>query len=212
MLIDTHAHLNDERLYPQVDDIADSMQEDGLSAIVNVGYDLTSSKLSVELSHKYENIYAVVGIHPHDAKYAEREAYDYFINAVKEEKTLAIGEIGLDYYYDRSPRDVQQRVFLEQLELADSLNMPVVIHLRDAYEDMYNLLLDNRNKLNNGIVMHCYSGSSEMVEKFLKFDPYYSFGGAITFAKNKERVIKSIKKDRLLTETDCPYMTPVPMR
>ena len=211
MLIDTHAHLNDERLAPLNDEIIKNMKSDGIAAIINVAYNYNSSVASVELANKNKDIYAAVGIHPHDAKSADNCAYDYFTRVAKNEKVVAIGEIGLDYHYNYSPEHTQIKVFVEQLELANSLNMPVVIHLRDAYEDMYNLLKDNRNKLRNGFMLHCYSGSAEMAERYNEFGPYYSFGGVITFS-NKEKVVKSIPRDRLLLETDCPYMTPVPMR
>lgn len=212
MLIDTHAHLNDKRLLPLVDEVVANMDNDNLEAIINVSYDLESSIKSVELADKYNNIYAVVGLHPHDAKSASSELYDYIAKAVGNNKVVAVGEMGLDYYYDYSPRDVQARVFKEQIELADSLNMPIVIHLRDAYQDMLEILKDMKKRLNNGLVLHCYSGSADMAEIYNQFDAYYSFGGAITFAKNKDKVVRSIPKDRLLLETDCPYMTPVPMR
>lgn len=212
MLIDTHAHLNDERLYPEIPEIVNNMAKDGLKGIINVGYDLKSSRISVELAEKHENIYAAVGVHPHDAKYYSDKARDYFIKAAENPKVVAIGEIGLDFHYDYSPRDVQKRVFAEQLQLAHSLNLPVIIHLREAYEEMYALLNENKELLTSGFVLHCYSGSAEMAARYDRFDPYYSFGGAITFAKHKDIVIKSIRKDRLLLETDCPYMTPAPFR
>lgn len=212
MLIDTHAHLNDKRLLPEVEQIARNMHQDNLNAIINVGYDLESSIESVRLADTYQGIYAAVGLHPHDAKSANNEMYDYFIKAVENPKVVAIGEIGLDHYYDYSPRDIQAKVFLEQLEIAHSLKMPVVIHLRDAYEEMYDLLKDNSSKIQDGLVLHCYSGSAEMVRRYNEFNPYYSFGGAITFAKNKDKVILEVPKDRLMLETDCPYMTPIPHR
>lgn len=212
MLIDTHAHLNDDRLIPQCEEIISNMAADGIAAIINVGYDYKSSVYSVELADKYKHIYAAVGIHPHDAKTATGEYYDYFKKAAENIKVVAIGEIGLDYHYDYSPRDVQARVFVEQLELADHLKLPVIIHLREAYEDMFKLLNDNKSKLTNSFVLHCYSGSAEMAESFNSFDCYYSFGGAITFAKNKDKVIERIPTDRILLETDCPYMTPIPFR
>lgn len=212
MLIDTHAHINDDKLRPYIEDIVSDIEKDNLAAIINVGCDYKSSIECVELADKYDKIYAVIGIHPHDAKSARKDMYDYFSKISENKKVVAIGEIGLDYYYDLSPREIQKKVFVEQLELAHYLKMPIVIHLRDAYLDMYNLLIENQNKLSNGFVLHCYSGSAEMAERFNKLDAYYSFGGAITFVKGKDKVIKAIPKDRLLLETDCPYMTPKPFR
>lgn len=214
MLIDSHAHLNDERLINEVDSIVKDMPKDNLEAIINVGYDLISSKKSVEFANLYDNIYACVGIHPHDAKDANKESYDYFCEVLKSKKVVALGEIGLDFYYDHSPRDTQQKVFLEQLELAHSLKKPVVIHLRDAYQVMLDLLKQNRAKLEYGSILHCYSGSKEMLLEFAKLDMYFSFGGAITFknATEKPKIVQACPKDRLLLETDCPYMTPAPFR
>lgn len=214
MLIDSHAHLNDERLIGEADKIIQSMAEDNLQAIINVGYDYASSKISVELAEKYEAIFAAVGIHPHDAKTANREIYDYFQSVSQHKKVIAIGEIGLDFYYDHSPRDVQQRVFLEQLELAYSLKLPAVIHLRDAYQLMHSLLKENKRLLQYGAVLHCYSGSKEMLKEFAKMDLYFSYGGAITFknAKDKPDIVRATPFERMLLETDCPYMTPNPYR
>lgn len=213
-IIDTHCHLNDERLSSEVERIVSDFSKDDVLSAICVGYDLQSSLKAAELAVQYDSLYCAVGIHPHDAKTACKDAYDYFFNAAKNPKCVAIGEIGLDYFYDLSPKDVQQRVFMEQLELADDLGLPVILHVRDAYEDTRRILFENRRYLNNGLVMHCYSGSAEYVAVFDKLDAYYSFGGAITF-KNARRNLDSLKavpSERLLLETDCPYMTPVPFR
>ncbi len=215
MLIDTHAHLNDERLLTDVDSIVQSMVEDGLSKIITVAYDYESSKINKELCSKYDRLYYTVGVHPHDSKTYSSEIADYIYDAVKtDKKCVAVGEIGLDYYYDLSERSVQKRVFVEQLDLAHSLRIPVAIHLRDAYGDMVELLKTNRDKLKDGVILHCYSGSKELVKEFSKYDMFYSFGGAITFknATEKPEVIRAIPRDRIMLETDCPYMTPVPFR
>ncbi|HKL73365.1 MAG TPA: TatD family hydrolase [Clostridia bacterium] len=213
-MIDTHAHLNDARLFPEIENIVSSMQKDNLSKIITVGYDLQSSKESYTLSKTYPDIYSVVGIHPHDAKTAKREDYEYFSKLSNDEKVVAIGEIGLDFYYDLSPRDVQERVFLEQLELAHCLKLPAVIHLRDAYQVMLNLLKDNKRLLEYGAVLHCYSGSKEMLKEYLKLGLYVSFGGSITFknAMDKPSIVASTPLDMFMLETDCPYLTPVPYR
>lgn len=214
MLIDSHAHLDDDRLKNEIDNIVSDMDSDFLEAIVNVGCDLPSSKRSVELAKKYEKIFATVGIHPHDAKDATQKDYDYFASVANEKKMLAIGEIGLDYHYDLSPRETQKKVFLEQMELAYSLQLPIVIHLREAYGDMYKLLKENKSKLYYGAILHCYSGSVEMMKEFVKMNFYFSFGGSITFknASEKPLVIKETPMERILLETDSPYMTPVPYR
>ncbi len=212
MLIDTHAHMNDKRLAPQADRLISEMHANGLEAIINVGYDLESSQWSVDCARANNRVFAVIGIHPHDAKCATKGMYDYFASVADDSNVIAFGEIGLDYHYDYSPRDIQKRVFIEQLELADSLKLPVVIHLREAYQDMLEILKENRNIIQNGIVMHCYSGSAEIVENMRFLDCYYSFGGALTFAKGKDKVLSAIPNNRIMLETDCPYMTPVPYR
>jgi TatD DNase family protein len=212
-LIDTHAHLNDGRLLPQAESIAAAMDADGLSRIINVAWDVASAETAVNLAGHFEPFYAVVGIHPHEAKNADRQAYDKLISLAGHPKTLAYGEIGLDFFYDLSERDVQKRVFIEQLEIAHGLKLPVVVHLRDAYGEMLSILKEKRSDLAYGLVLHCYSGSEEMVREFSRFDAYFSFGGAITFKNaNKEPVLRAVPADRLMLETDCPYMTPVPYR
>lgn len=212
-MIDTHAHINDARLLPLADAIASSMAQDGLSHIINVGWDAASSITAVELAERYNGFFAAVGIHPHDAKNASPDVYDSLCALAKRPKVVAYGEIGLDYYYDLSDREVQKIVFCEQLELADGLKLPVIIHLRDAYADMLALLKSNKNLLKHGFVLHCYSGSAEIAAEYAKLGAYFSFGGAVTFKNaDKEPVLKAIPSDRLMLETDCPYMTPVPYR
>lgn len=213
MLIDSHAHINDPKLFEIADVIVADYRKSGVGAVVNAAYDLESAKRGAELAERYEDCYFTVGLHPHDSKDATAELYDQLIELAKSEKAVAWGETGLDYYYDLSPRDVQHAEFVKQLEIADSLKLPVVIHLRDAYKDFNKLIKDNIHYLKNGVLLHCYSGSAELANSvYNKMDWYYSFGGAVTFAKNKGEVLKNIPLDRLMLETDCPYMTPVPYR
>lgn len=213
MLIDTHAHLNDERLYPLAQDIVSTMPQKGLGAIINVGYDRPSSELAVSLAHTYDPLYAVVGVHPHDAKSATQDDYLYFERVSTDNKVVALGEIGLDFYYDLSDRETQKRVFVEQLELAHSLKLPVVMHVRDAYGLALEILKENARFLEYSGVMHCYAGSKELLKEFVDLGLYASFGGVTTFKNfGKQEVVKSCPEDRLLLETDCPYMTPVPYR
>ena len=201
MIIDTHAHLNDERLYPIRADIVSSMERNGLEAIINVGYDRPSSELALSIAEEYENLYAVVGIHPHDAKSATIDDYRYFESISANKKVVALGEIGLDFYYDLSDRDVQKKVFVEQLELAHSLKLPVVMHVRDAYGLALEILKENKRFLEHGGVMHCYAGSKELLKDFVDLGLYASFGGVITFKNfQKAEVVKSCPEDRLLLE------------
>lgn len=213
MIIDSHAHLNDDRLIDQVESIVSTMQKDNLEAIVNVSYDIKSAETGLELAKKFNNIYTTLGIHPHDSKSAKQSDYDYFSLNAKSNKVVAIGEIGLDYYYDFSPRETQKEVFIEQLELANHLSLPVVFHLRDAYADFIKILKEHKNLICCGGLMHCYSGSLELVNEFSKFDFYFAFGGAITFKNaKKDNILNAVPRDRLMIETDCPYMAPEPYR
>jgi len=213
MLFDAHAHLNDSDLIGRIDELVQAYRKNGVGYVVNGGFDLPSSELGRDISDKYEDCYFTVGIHPHDSKLADKDMYDKFSSLATHPKAVAIGEIGLDYHYDLSPREVQAKVFVEQLELADSLKKPIVIHLREAYEDFNRLITDNRHYINNGMLLHCYSGSRELARDiYNKFDCYYSFGGILTFAKNKDKVLAVIPRNRIMLETDCPYMTPVPLR
>lgn len=213
-MIDTHAHLSDERIFPHIEEIISSMEEDGLTDIITVGYDIKSSLDCFEISQKYPNVYFSAGIHPHDAKDAKKEDYEVIQELAKNNKMVAIGEIGLDFYYDLSPRNVQERVFLEQLELAHFLKIPAILHLRDAYQVMLNLLKNNKNLLEYGAVLHCYSGSYEMLKEYLILDLFVSYGGSITFknAVDKPKIVKNTPLDRFFLETDCPYLTPEPFR
>ncbi len=213
MLIDSHAHVNDERLTPFAKDIALGMSHDNLEAVVNAGYDRPSSELAVSLANEYSGFYATVGIHPHDSKAATIEDYRYFESVASDKKVVAVGEIGLDFYYDLSDRDTQKRVFIEQLELADALALPVVLHVRDAYGAALDILTANKHYLRHGGVMHSYAGSKETLKQVLDLGLRVSYGGVITF-KNfaKSDVVRSTPLDRMLVETDCPYLTPVPYR
>ena len=209
-MIDTHAHLNDPKLYPR---IADILSNDRLEAVFVAGYHYASSRLAVALSGNYDKIYAIVGCHPHDADKFSQSEYDYYKGVSSDKKVVAIGEIGLDYYYDRSPRDVQKEVFEKQIVLANEVGLPIVLHVRDAYADTLEILARNADKLSNGVLVHCYSGSKEVVREFSRYDAYFALGGAITYkGAKKDDIIKAIPIDRLVVETDAPYLTPVPKR
>lgn len=214
MYIDTHTHLNDPRYQGQVEEIVNSFAADGIDYAITVGYDNPSSKLNCSLADKYERIYGAVAIHPHDSRLATDADYAEFAECAKNSKIVAIGETGLDYHYDHSPREIQQKAFVEHLELAHSVKLPVIIHLREAYEDMLKLLKQNKALTEYGALLHCYSGSADMVREYLKLGLYISFAGPVTF-KNAKGLIDSVRAvplDKILTETDCPYLTPEPHR
>ncbi len=214
MIIDTHCHLNDERLTGEADRIVADFEKDGIESAICVGYDMPSSELAVKQAEKYDKVYAAIGIHPHDADKADYPAYERLSTLSSSKKVVAIGEIGLDYYYENTVRAIQQGAFREQLELASVLGLPVILHIRDAYEEARRILYECSRYLLNGVLLHCYSGSKEMVADFDKIDAYYAFGGAITFknARRNVEALMAVPKDRLLFETDCPYMTPTPFR
>lgn len=213
-MIDSHAHLDDEAFDDDRDQVINALYENGIDFIVNIACDLKSSKTSQELAKTYENIYATVGVHPHDAITYTDEVEETLKILAQEKKVVAVGEIGLDYYYDNSPRHIQKDVFKRQLKLANELRKNVVVHSRDASQDTFDILKEAHDKYEFKAVIHCYSQSLEMLKEYLRLGDYISLGGAVTFKNSKIRkeVAKIVPLDRLLLETDCPYMTPVPYR
>lgn len=209
-IFDTHAHYDDSRFDEDRDELISSLKDKGVSHIVNCGCDLKSSLTTVALSEKYDFIYAAVGVHAHEAEEATESDLEKIKELYKKEKVVAVGEIGLDYHYDFSPRERQKEIFERQLILANELNLPVIVHDRESHEDTMNLLKKYRPK---GVV-HCFSGSAEMAKEVVKLGMYIGIGGAITFknAKKPVEVVEYLPLDRLLLETDAPYMTPVPFR
>ena len=213
-MIDSHVHLDDEAFNGDREDIIKSLGENGIELVINNSSDLPSSERSVELANKYENIYAAIGVHPHEARTYDDEVEKRLIELSGDKKVLAIGEIGLDYYYDNSPRDVQKEVFKRQIELAARLKKNIVIHSRDAAKDTFDILKEAHEKYDFTALIHCFSQSVDMMREYLKMGDYIALGGAVTFknAKTPKEVAKAVDLDRLLLETDCPYMTPVPYR
>ena len=210
MYFDAHAHLDDEQFAEGIDDVLAAVEAAGVEGVVNASCDADSIRTSHLLAQRVPYVWCTAGIHPH---YATQADHDLVADYARRAKCVAVGEIGLDYHYDFSPRDVQRRVFVDQLALAHELRMPVVLHVREAYQDANEILLANRSLLADGVLLHCYSGSMELVrDVYNGLDCYYSFGGAVTFAKHKEEVLRAVPRERLLLETDCPYMTPVPYR
>lgn len=213
MIFDTHAHLDSEQFEVDFDVIIQNIINKKISLIVNPGCDIPTSKKSVELSEKYDFIYSAVGFHPHEAKYMDQDAIKEIENlAILNNKVVAIGEIGLDYYYDFSPRDIQEDVFAEQMELANKLNLPFIIHSRDASNDTYEMVKKYKNNVD--CVLHCYSQSKEMAKLYLDLGCYLSFAGPVTFKKstNLQEVAKYTPLDRIFIETDSPYLSPEPKR
>jgi len=211
MYFDTHAHYCDRRFDDDRNELLCSMQEAGVSLILNAGSSMRSSKQSLELADKYSFVYASIGIHPHDAKSMTDNTLSDLEVLLQHAKAVAVGEIGLDYHYDFSPRDVQKKRFREQLELARRINKPVIIHERESLSDTLNLVREYSDLVG---VFHCFSGSWETAKIILDLGWYLSFTGVITF-KNARRALEVIEKmpsDRIMLETDCPYLAPDPKR
>ena len=211
--IDSHAHLDDDRFEGDRDEIINSLYDNDIEAVLNPGADLKSSKDAVLIAEKYPFIYAAVGCHPHDSKYMSDESMNIFKEMAKNNKVIAIGEIGLDYYYDNSDRVTQRKWFREQIRLAKELDLPYIVHDRDAHEDILNIMKEEYYDGVRGI-MHCYSGSVELSREFLKLGFYISLGGPVTYknARVPKLAAKEVPFDRLLIETDSPYLTPAPFR
>ena len=209
-IFDTHAHYDDTRFDGDRDALIASLAENGVVGVVNAASDIGTCRSGMQLAERWPFFYCAVGVHPHSASEFTHADLVALREYAKHPKVVAIGEIGLDYHYDFSPRDTQQRVFDKQIRLALDLDLPVIVHDREAHADTLDLL---RRYKPRGI-LHCYSGSAEMAQEILKLGMYIAFGGAITF-KNARRAIEAaqvIPLDRLLVETDCPYMAPEPMR
>lgn len=209
-IFDSHAHYDDEAFDEDRFNLLDSLFKNGVIGFVNCGSDLNSSKKSLEIARRYSGVYAAAGIHPHESEKAGEADLKEIEALLNDDKCVAVGEIGLDYHYDFSPRDRQKEIFEYQLSLANKYSLPVIIHDREAHEDTLNLLKKYRPK---GVV-HCFSGSAEMAKEILSLGMYIGLGGALTFknAKKPVQVAEIVPDDRLLIETDCPYMTPVPFR
>jgi len=212
-LIDTHAHLEMPQFDGDRDEVIKRTVESGISLIIDVGSDLSGSRTALELARRYDFIYASAGIHPHEVKGVTIETYKEIRELLSDPKVVAVGEIGLDYYKDYSPRDIQQREFINQIRIAKEFKKPVIVHSRDAREDTLKILKDEKVSEIGGI-MHCFSGDEEMARRCMDMGFYISFAGPVTYpnADKLRKVVKSIPTNRLLTETDCPYLAPQQMR
>ncbi len=209
MFFDTHAHYDADWFDADRDELINSLPEGGVSLVVNCGCDRATSEYSIELAHKYDFFYAAVGWHPHDAQAWTEECEELIKTWVRDPKVVAIGEIGLDYHYDLDWKDMQHEVLEAQLCLAEALDLPVIIHDREAHGDCLDII---RRYPNVRGEFHCYSGSAEMAKVLLDRGWYLGFNGAITMqgARRALETIAMMPTDRLLLETDCPYLAPMP--
>ena len=211
-IVDAHAHLDDERFVDDLDTLVSAFAKDGVLAVINPGCDRETSLRAMELAKQYSPVFACVGTHPHEAKYYNAALEKEYEAWLRRDKVVALGEIGLDYHYDFSERKVQREVFERQLQLAKDSGCPVVIHTREAIQDTYDIMKNFGSSIR--AVMHSFSESEEMAEKFLNFGYYISLGGIVTFknAKKPPALAAMVPEDRLLLETDSPYLAPVPKR
>lgn len=209
-IFDSHAHYTDKAFNEDRENMLGSLKESGVCGIINCGADIESSVSSVDLASKYDYIYAACGIHPEEADKTPENYIDILRDLAKNEKCIAIGEIGLDYYWRQDTKDLQKELFEKQILLSKELDLPIIVHDREAHGDTMEILKKHRPKG----VLHCFSGSPETATEVLKLGMYIGLGGALTFknARKAVEVAQMLPLDRLLLETDCPYMAPVPMR
>lgn len=215
-LIDTHCHLTFEQLAGDIDAVVERSRAAGVAGWITIGTDPQHNRKAVELANRFGNMYAAIGIHPHDAKDVTAETMADLKELAGSEKVVAIGETGLDFHYDFSPRQDQKRVFEAQLEIARELNLPVIIHSREAFDETIDILeqfIGVKGGL-KGVVFHCFSGSVQQARIVLDHGFYISLTGVVTFknAENARQAAKIVPAGRLMLETDCPYMSPAPMR
>lgn len=212
MYFDTHVHLNSEK-YENIDLIVENAIKNGVSKMIVVGYDIETSQKALEIASNFDFIYAAVGIHPSEVKNAKISDLDAIEAMLNNTKVVAVGEIGLDYYWDKENKPQQKDFFEAQIKLAAKYDLPIIVHSRDSAEDTYDVFTGNKKYCKKG-VMHCYSYSLEMAKKFINLGFKIAFGGAITFlnAKENKRVVSDLGIENILIETDAPYLTPHPFR
>ena len=208
MLIDSHAHIQLDKFDADRGTVLERAQEAGVHAIMVIGFDLETSRGAIALAEEHDQIYATVGMHPHDAKDLDDETMHIFRNLAAHPKVLALGEMGLDYYRNLSPRPIQKATFERQLDLAEELDLPIVIHNREAYHDIVPILQARRGRVRG--VMHCFSGNVEIMHQSLTLGFHIGIGGPVTYRKSDtlQEVAQKVPADALLVETDCPWLAP----
>ena len=213
MWFDTHAHVEGERFDPDRDEVIQRAAAAGVGRFINIGCNRESILRTIALIDRYDNIYGTVGLHPHDADSMTDELLEEMKIWAAHPKMMAIGEIGLDFHYDYSPRDIQRQAFRRQIRLAGELGLPVAIHDREAHRECLDILTEEGGWAHGGI-FHCYSGSAETAAEIIRNGFYISFSGVVTFknAEKLRRAAMAVPLDRLLIETDCPYLSPQPYR
>ena len=212
MIFDSHAHYDSSQFHEDREEFLNSMKENGVGTILNSGASWKSVTEVVELAEKYPFIYAAVGLHPDEVGDLNEERFEFLKKQCQHEKVVAVGEIGLDYYWDNESHEVQKEWFVRQLNLARELDLPVIIHSREAAEDTLNIMKEHGNGLRG--VIHCFSYSKELAEEYIKMGFHIGIGGVVTFKNGKKlkEIATSIPLERILLETDCPYLAPEPHR
>lgn len=213
MIIDTHAHYDDKAFEEDREEVLASMAENRIHRIVNIGSSLGACKRTIALMKQYDFIYGALGIHPSDSGELTESDIEWLKSQCGLEKCVAVGEIGLDYYWDEPERDIQKKWFVRQLQLAKEVKLPVVIHSRDAAQDTVDIMQAEHAEEIGGVV-HCYSYSRELAKTFLDMGFFFGVGGVVTFKNGKKlkEVVEYLPLDRIVVETDCPYLAPVPFR
>ena len=228
MFIDIHSHLNDDILIKNIDEVVSNAKNAGVEKIVCAGSDYKTSLLAIELAHKYPNVYATVGLHPNNCYEFDSKMEKLILESKTNQKVIAIGEIGLDYYdishqlAEAKLKNIneeqfiqkQKEIFVKQIQIASQIKLPIMVHMREATNDTLTILENNKDLIKEGGLLHCYNGSIETTKRLFDLGFYISIGGAITFknSKNMQNVLKEIGLDRVTLETDCPYLSPEPYR
>lgn len=212
-IFDTHAHYDDEAFDEDRDALLTGLPENGIARVVNVGASLASCKRTIELMNRYDYIYGAIGVHPSETAELDDKAFEWLRQQCQLEKCVAVGEIGLDYYWDEPDRELQKTWFRRQLNMARELDKPVIIHSRDAAKDTVDLMTEEHAEEIGGVI-HCYSYTKEIAEVFLKMGFFFGIGGVLTFknAKKLKEAVAYIPLERIVLETDCPYLAPEPNR
>lgn len=213
MIFDTHAHYDDEAFDADRDELLSDLPQQGIEAVVNIGASIQTTKNTLKLIRKYKHIYGAVGVHPSETGELNEHLFEWLKHVATEDKVVAIGEIGLDYHWDEPDPQLQKHWFVRQMQAARELGLPIVVHSRDAAQDTLDLMKAEQAQQIGGVI-HCFSYGKEMAREYLNMGFYLGIGGVVTFtnAKKLKEVVTYMPMDRLVLETDCPYLSPVPNR
>lgn len=213
MIFESHAHYDDEAFDEDREALLGSMRENGIEYIINVGASIETTRNTVALTEQYPFIYGAAGVHPDDTKELNEENFAWLKKQCAKEKIVAVGEIGLDYYWDSTPRDIQKKWFIRQMELAKEMNLPVIIHSRESAQDTMELIKEHHAHTTGGVI-HCFSYAKEMAEEYVKLGYMIGIGGVVTFknARKLKETAEAVPLTSILLETDSPYLSPVPNR